>query len=106
MGSKKRIKGVDKQWHSLSTCMGLSFLSQSVQSAKLEMVGIRSPHPHPVHSTDVSAFPVLQGGIPTAAIKISLLSHCVPVPAVLKDTWVLGLEAGMPKSKIWLGRMT
>lgn len=28
--------------------MGLTFLSQSVQSAKLEIVGIHTPHPHTV----------------------------------------------------------
>lgn len=57
--------------------MDLSFLSQSVQSAKLEIVGIHIAHPHTTLLTHVSAFPLLQGRTPTAAVKVSLLPHCV-----------------------------
>lgn len=71
---------VYKQWHSLGTCMSLSFLSQSVQSAKLEVVGIHKPRPHTRSSSLMcQPFPLLQGRIPTTSVKVSLLPHCVPV---------------------------
>lgn len=92
--------------------MGLSFLSQSVQSAKLEMVGIHLPHPHPVRSTGVSALSCSSGQDSNcfyqdfSAVPLCSCHVGTAIPAVLKDTRVLGLEDGMPKSKIWLALMT